>query len=182
MKVVRLSAVRTGRLYPPVNIPGTHFCYRLSRPQSDSATGRIMSMKNTNDTIANRTRDLPACSSASNYIYVTGIKICEFRRKMSWQCDSVLARHLWQCPLVTGNRTGRWRQCLEKKWTKRADRERQMELGANRETPICCQSKNDLDKSVKVSSLFKQQHQHAVSGSTRLIWWLMLCSSKTTNK
>jgi len=26
MKVVRLSALRTDRLYPPVNIPGTHFC------------------------------------------------------------------------------------------------------------------------------------------------------------
>jgi hypothetical protein len=26
MKVVRLSAPRTGRLYPPGNIPGTHFC------------------------------------------------------------------------------------------------------------------------------------------------------------
>jgi hypothetical protein len=26
MKVVRLSAIRTGRLYPPGNIPGTHFC------------------------------------------------------------------------------------------------------------------------------------------------------------
>jgi hypothetical protein len=26
MKVVRLSALRTGRLYPPRNIPGTHFC------------------------------------------------------------------------------------------------------------------------------------------------------------
>ena len=25
MKVVRLSALRTGRLYPPENIPGTHF-------------------------------------------------------------------------------------------------------------------------------------------------------------
>jgi hypothetical protein len=25
MKVVRLSALRTGRLYPPGNIPGTHF-------------------------------------------------------------------------------------------------------------------------------------------------------------
>ena len=55
MKVVGLSAVRTGRLYPPGNIPGTHFCWRLS------ASGRIMSMKNSNDTIGNRTRDLPAC-------------------------------------------------------------------------------------------------------------------------
>jgi hypothetical protein len=26
MKVVRLSAVRTGRLSPPGEIPGTHFC------------------------------------------------------------------------------------------------------------------------------------------------------------
>jgi hypothetical protein len=26
MKVVRLSALRIGRLYPPGNIPGTHFC------------------------------------------------------------------------------------------------------------------------------------------------------------
>jgi len=26
MKVVRLSALRTSRLYPPGNIPGTHFC------------------------------------------------------------------------------------------------------------------------------------------------------------
>ena len=26
MKVERLSAIRTGRLYPPRNTPGTHFC------------------------------------------------------------------------------------------------------------------------------------------------------------
>jgi len=29
---------------PPGNIPGTHFCYRLSRPQGHSAAGRIMSI------------------------------------------------------------------------------------------------------------------------------------------
>jgi hypothetical protein len=63
LKVVRLSTLRTGRLYPPGNIPGTHFCYRLSRPQDHSATGRIMSMKNSNDIIGSRTRDLPACSA-----------------------------------------------------------------------------------------------------------------------
>ena len=63
MKVVRLSALHTDRLYPPRNIPGTHFCYRLSRPQGHSAAGRIMSMKNSSDTIGNRTRDLPACSA-----------------------------------------------------------------------------------------------------------------------
>ena len=57
------AALRTGRLYPPVNIPGNHFCWRLSRPQGRSADGRIMSMKNRSDTIGNRTRDLPTCSS-----------------------------------------------------------------------------------------------------------------------
>jgi len=65
MKVEGLPALRTGRLYPQVNIPGTHFSYRLSQPQGHSATGRIMSMKNSKDTIGNRTGDLPACSAAS---------------------------------------------------------------------------------------------------------------------
>jgi len=63
MKVIRLSAVRTGRLYPPGNIPGTHFCYRLSQPQGHSAAGRIMSMKNSNNNIGNRTHDIPAFSA-----------------------------------------------------------------------------------------------------------------------
>jgi hypothetical protein len=62
MKVVRLSSLRTGRLYPPGNIPGTHFCYRLSRPQCYSATDRIMSLKKSTNTIGNRTRYLRAFS------------------------------------------------------------------------------------------------------------------------
>jgi len=41
----------------PGNIPGTHLCYRLIRPQDHSGTGRIMSLKTSNDTIGNRTRD-----------------------------------------------------------------------------------------------------------------------------
>jgi hypothetical protein len=48
---------------PPGNIPGTHFCQRLSQPQGHSAAGRIMSMKNSSDTIGNRTHDLPTCSA-----------------------------------------------------------------------------------------------------------------------
>jgi len=48
---------------PPGNIPGTHFCWRLSRPQGHSAAWRIVSMKNSNGTIGNRTRDLLACSA-----------------------------------------------------------------------------------------------------------------------
>ena len=48
-----MLALRTGRLYPP----GTE------QPQNHSAARRIMSMKNLNDTIGNRTRDLPTCSA-----------------------------------------------------------------------------------------------------------------------
>jgi len=48
---------------PPGNIPGTHFCYRLSQPQGHSAPGRVMSMKTSKETIGNLTGDLPACST-----------------------------------------------------------------------------------------------------------------------
>jgi hypothetical protein len=51
---------------PPLplgNIPSTHFCYRLSQPEGHIAAGRIMSMKNSHDTIGNRTRDLLVCSA-----------------------------------------------------------------------------------------------------------------------
>jgi len=48
---------------PPGNIPGTHFCWRLSQPQDHSAAGRIMLMKNSSDTIGNLTRDLPTYST-----------------------------------------------------------------------------------------------------------------------
>jgi hypothetical protein len=50
MKVVR-SALHISHLYPPGNIPGTHFYERLSQPQGHSVDGRIISMKNFNDTI-----------------------------------------------------------------------------------------------------------------------------------
>ena len=43
---------------PPGNIPGSHFSWRLSQPQGHSAARRIKSMKNSNDTNRNRTRDL----------------------------------------------------------------------------------------------------------------------------
>ena len=46
---------------PPGNIPGTHFCWRLSQPQGHSVAGRIMSMKNCSDTIGDWTHNLLAC-------------------------------------------------------------------------------------------------------------------------
>jgi len=62
MKVVRLSALRTGRLYSPESIPGTHFSYWLIRPQSHSEAGRIMSMKNSSDPIGNRAREISSAT------------------------------------------------------------------------------------------------------------------------
>jgi len=58
-----LSALRTGRLYPLGNAPGTHLCEILSRLQGHTAAGRFMSLKNSNDTIGNRNRDLPTCGA-----------------------------------------------------------------------------------------------------------------------
>jgi len=59
----RQSAWERGKPYAPStftpgNISRTHFSCRLTRPQGHSAAGRIMSMKNSNDTIGNR-----ACSA-----------------------------------------------------------------------------------------------------------------------
>jgi hypothetical protein len=42
LKMLRLSAPRTGHLYHPGNIPGSHFCWRLSQPQGHSAAGKII--------------------------------------------------------------------------------------------------------------------------------------------
>jgi len=39
------SVLCSGCLYVALIIPGTLFCYRLSRPQGYSAAGRIMSME-----------------------------------------------------------------------------------------------------------------------------------------
>jgi hypothetical protein len=42
---VKLSALRVGRPLPVRKIHGTHFSYRLSRPQSHNAAGRIRSIE-----------------------------------------------------------------------------------------------------------------------------------------
>jgi hypothetical protein len=42
---VNLSALSASRPLTPRKIPGAHFCYRLSRPQSHNAAGRIRSFE-----------------------------------------------------------------------------------------------------------------------------------------
>ena len=92
MKVVRLSALRTGRLYPQEIFLVLISVKRLSQPQGHSAAGRIMSMKNSNETIGNRTRDLPTCSAVPQPItlprahnrttYRTKVTVQEMNRLM----------------------------------------------------------------------------------------------------
>ena len=88
---------------PPGNIPGTHFCQRLSQPQGHSAAGRIMSMKNSNDTIGNRTRDLPTCSAVPqhngkyNIIILSTYGTTVVYTVRRWPETSLCGKYLYYC-------------------------------------------------------------------------------------
>jgi len=45
------------------NIPGIHFCYRLSQTNSHIAAGRIRLMKISSDIIGKRNHKFPACGA-----------------------------------------------------------------------------------------------------------------------
>jgi hypothetical protein len=90
-----LSALRTDRLYPPGTSPGTHFCERLSRSQGHGAAGRIMSMKNSSDTIGKRTRDLPASSTVPQPTVQLHAP-----PELSAQCNVHKSKDLNGCPLI----------------------------------------------------------------------------------
>jgi len=83
-KVVKLSALQTGCLYPPGYIAGSNFCQRFSRSLGDSVVGRIMSMKNSNDTIENRTRYLPPCSAVPP-VYIYAVCTLSLECCVSWE-------------------------------------------------------------------------------------------------
>ena len=64
-QISRQSAHESGKIISPThrpplpppqaNIPGTHFCWRMNQLQGHNVAGRIMSMKNSNNTIRKRT-------------------------------------------------------------------------------------------------------------------------------
>ena len=87
--MVRLSALRTGLLYPR-KCPWYSFLLEAeSTPGSECDRKDFISMKNSNDTIWNRTSDLPICSTApyllcyrGPFVYVIALKF--FRSAVLW--------------------------------------------------------------------------------------------------
>jgi hypothetical protein len=71
----KVISLKRQQPFTPNKIPGTHFCWRLCRPQGYSAAGRIRSIQTSNDQIGNRTRDLPACRTKPLYM---ARRICSF--------------------------------------------------------------------------------------------------------
>ena len=69
----------------PENVPGTHFCQRLNRPQGHNTVGRIISVKNSSDTIGNRTRHLPACSVPPSRCTRVRIRKTKFKLHDGWR-------------------------------------------------------------------------------------------------
>jgi hypothetical protein len=86
---------------PPENISGTYFCHRLSRPQGHSTAGRIMSIKNSNDTIENRSCNLPICITVPQPLHycVPHVTIIYFYNcTTEWHCEILqveLSRLRW---------------------------------------------------------------------------------------
>jgi hypothetical protein len=101
MKVARSSAQSTCHLYPQEIFLVLISVKRLSRPQAHSATGRIMSMKNSNDTIRNQSHDLPVCSAVPQPLRAPGwgVDVWEIILKLIIACGLPVGALL--CPRVT---------------------------------------------------------------------------------
>ena len=84
IKMVKLLALKYRPPLFPRDIPGTHFCQTLSILQDHRATGRV-SVKNSYDTIRNRTRDLPACSAMPQPNAQQRVPIVYRSRFQSWK-------------------------------------------------------------------------------------------------
>jgi hypothetical protein len=105
MKVARLSAVRTGRLYPR-EIFMVLMSVTGCQPQGHSVTERIMSIKNSSGTIGNRIRDLPVRSAVpqptapprgwyGKFILLSGVELGRLKRyyPACWMGNGRLFHH-----------------------------------------------------------------------------------------
>ena len=107
--MVRLSALRIGRLYPRGDMHDTHFCWRLSRHQGCSAADRIKSMKNSQNPIVNRTRYIELFKLISNK---NGWSVVPGNPSNFYSDTNQLCLHKWFCcitrystdmhPIITG--------------------------------------------------------------------------------
>ena len=88
MKVVRLSAVLTGRLYPPRKYYWYSFLLEAESTRGHSAAGRIMSMKNSNDTIG--------IEPATFWVVVKCLNQVSHRVPLERVKDVLMFRPAWQ--------------------------------------------------------------------------------------
>jgi hypothetical protein len=93
LKVVNLPALRTGRLCPHRKYSWYSFLLEAESTQGHSVTERIMSMKNSNDTIRNRTRVLLVCSATN--CATTAPLTFEYLVKILYNLRPSDTRQLW---------------------------------------------------------------------------------------
>jgi hypothetical protein len=75
---------------PPRKYSWYSFCLRLCRTQGHSAAGRVMSMKNSIDSIGNRNRDLPHCLNQMCH------RVPRQYFSKYWQCRKISSKPLGQ--------------------------------------------------------------------------------------
>jgi hypothetical protein len=80
------------RVSPEIALTFTHFCQRLSRPQSRRADGRIKSLKNSNDAIGSRTCDLSAGTAVSQTNKCT--TACWYTHRHMYSCFIIIPSNL----------------------------------------------------------------------------------------
>ena len=87
VKVVRLSALCTSRLYPATHIPGTHFSQRLSRPNDHIVNGMIKSITPTGIEPTNF-RLVAKCLNQKSYPVLCGLRLKGKKVKVKVVCGS----------------------------------------------------------------------------------------------